>query len=543
MNKKNFEKLKNKNFNILFFDNISFCYIDKSEMKIIVVHKNYKIEFPLNNSEFIYKDGNKYFYLVFIVNNKLIIKKIYFNLKIEIKIFKLSDNNYENYNIYNLYISCQNEIIVFVYPLNQYFIIKENKLIIKNRIFKSLINNKEYNFKYIDLYNENYIIENNDGKSICSNVIYNKYDVVNIHKNKVLGIKKGNDYFYVHIYKDGILYNKIKYHGKYITNIQYDNNLYILFIRNNKSNCIFIDLKKFTIKYIIKNNLSKIRLVYCNSNELIIESDSLKYGLKIIKFGKKRITQKYIFRNFYKKSIYIDDFYFSDLKYTSITNSKKEDILLVSFHGGPESVELLYNNYERLFYKLLNLYNIKIIIFNYPGSISYDDSYRRLPHKNWKSIINKSFNKLMKLEYNDSKIIFLGGSFGGTVELLIDNELVENKIIINPLLDLNNHIKNIPSSYLSWFNKRFGNTDFLDISIEKLFESNIKNNLYFILGENDEVINNKNILNLQKKYNSFMYFWDKGKHNSNYLSRYLIILNIIKDLQKGEKNEKNYRNR
>lgn len=123
----------------------------------------------------------------------------------------------------------------------------------------------------------------------------------------------------------------------------------------------------------------------------------------------------------------------------------------------------------------------------------------------------------------------------GTVSLLIENSQIKNKILINPLLDLNNHIESIPTSYNKWFYKRFSNKDFRDINLNNILNLNLNKNLYFILGYNDEIINKRNILENSFQSKNFRFFWDEGTHNSNLKARSSIMFEIIKKIYKEGK--------
>lgn len=527
-----------KNTINLYLDKTKFIYINDNQNTLnILKNKNTLIKFNLKNSELFYKEGSRYLYLISIINNKIIIRKIYFNCKRKIEIYNLPKNNYKNLTIDNIYITEENELIIYVYPLKKYFIIKNGTIIIKNKLFNNLESNKEYDFQHIDLKNNLYTFTNKN-KKICSNIIRGEFSSIKVYSNIFLTLNDFVDNFEIKIFHNGINKYKNIVNGKIYNILQDKEIVYFGYIFENKYNCSSINLKNYAIQNIIINSYSKIDLVNSISKNLLIEKDSILKGCSLINLKTKQ--KLIIYNNKYKYEPFIENIFTPDLKYTKITNcNQNESLLLISFHGGPESVELLSNNYERLYYKLLIKYKIKIIIFNYPGSVSYNKFYRTIPHNNWSKIINTSFNNIIKKEYNNvSKIILIGGSFGGTLQLLINNCIIKNKIIINPLFDLKNHIENIPFKYKKWFKNRFSKTDEKDININTLLNNNKNKNIFFILGSNDEIINKNDIYEYQKRYTEFKYLWDDGTHTSNYINRSVKILEIIKEIY-----EQNYWNK
>ena len=95
-----------KNTINLYLDKTKFIYINDNQNTLnILKNKNTLIKFNLKNSELFYKEGSRYLYLISIINNKIIIRKIYFNCKRKIEIYNLPKNNYKNLTIDNIYIT------------------------------------------------------------------------------------------------------------------------------------------------------------------------------------------------------------------------------------------------------------------------------------------------------------------------------------------------------------------------------------------------------------------------------------------------------
>lgn len=525
------------NYDIIFFSKTIFVYINKTHNNIVIKKEHNTLTLPLENYEFFYKEGLNFFFLISIYKNKIIIKKVSFNLKIKINVFNL--NIYEkNIEISNIYMTAENKLVLFLYPIKKYLIINKKNIFLKNSIFKELHNNKEYEFKYINLINNTYIIKNSINGLCHSNIISNNnFHEIFILKNHTIGLIKKSESFEVYFFKNNNYIHSFTYKGKFISYLYSSEYLFISFIYLGKYFIVKLNDKNIKKeKYIIKESLSFIKLINIINNHIIYEEDSLFTGIKIInQFNNKYI--KFLSKNTYNKVLTLKVHNSKNLNYTSISNSKYEEILIFSFHGGPESIELLTNVYDGLYNTLLNKYNIKIIIFNYPGSVTFGEHYRILPHKKWKKTLNFSFNAILKNEMsqNVKHVILLGGSFGGTATLLLKNKKCNNKIVINPLLDLNHHLKNIDYNYKSWFMKRFSRKDFNCISINALLRNNHNLNVYFLLGTNDEIISKLNIKNKQHEFDNFKYYWDNGTHSSNHHERKIKILNIIHKIIQGVK--------
>ncbi|ACZ01939.1 YqiA/YcfP family alpha/beta fold hydrolase [Streptobacillus moniliformis] len=520
-------------YHIIYFDKKKYIYLDETNMKLVFLSKKNNLKFSLTNAEFFYKQGQNYLYIISLNSNILLIKKINFHFKIQIKLYNLNRYYKERLEISNIFINENNELILFLEPINKYLIIG-SKLRFKNKLFKKLISNKEYDFKYIDLVKRIYILKN-ENNNYESNLLDKLYYYIGIYNQIFIIVEKFIDYFIIKIIKlkKNIKSNKIL--GVISDILSFNNNIFIKYVFSGMTFCIHIDLLNLSEKLIINELKGKVNLYNFIDNKLIYKIDSLLFGEIIINkssnYRNNIILRKYI----YKDRIKIKEYYSENLKYISIFKdlNKEEEITLISCHGGPESFELLSNNYGGLYYKLLKEFPIKIIIFNYPGSISFGSEYRKLPYNDWKNVLNKSLNKL--LEEDKTKKILIGGSFGGTVSLLIENSQIKNKILINPLLDLNNHIESIPTSYNKWFYKRFSNKDFRDINLNNILNLNLNKNLYFILGYNDEIINKRNILENSFQSKNFRFFWDEGTHNSNLKARSSRMFEIIKKIYKEGK--------
>lgn len=203
------------------------------------------------------------------------------------------------------------------------------------------------------------------------------------------------------------------------------------------------------------------------------------------------------------------------------------DKVLISFHGGPESVELLDNRYGKLYSSLLKK-GIDILVFNYPGTVSFDYNYQLIPKLNWKNCVNHSLEKMLsEIGIKNRKIILIGGSFGATLALLVDNTSVSEKIVLNPLTNLNSHSQQLNENYVRWFNDMFSSKDYDYITMENINKINKEILIHYIIGESDEIINHDDLLNEEITNSKHSIYIDDGSHDGNKSERVAYIIKLL----------------
>ncbi|MGL9970213.1 prolyl oligopeptidase family serine peptidase [Enterococcus sp. DIV1420a] len=370
-----------------------------------------------------------------------------------------------------------------------------------------------------------------------TNIVINgeetNFQEVYTYDGKVICIEKLNEMF--RICFDFDEKKQKKYTGIYEESIQYKDDIFIRFTRNGKTNVIKINILKSTSYYILSDKMYRIELLNVINQELLYLKDYVLEGLSLCLTNSKsyiNVKGTQLSKNKFK----IESFIGEKFCMNALTNKgiDKSDVLLISFHGGPESYEQLDSSrYGYVYESLLNFEykRIKIVTFNYPGSISFGELYRTKPYANWKNTLQDSFNELMEfLNVSSEMPVFLiGGSFGATASLMIKNEKYNiKKIAINPLMNLRTYVNSIPKSYREWFEERFAHRDYNDITFHNLIKENNYTEVLFVKGLNDEVIVNNWEYKDLKMSNHFIHV-DNGKHNSNLYQRSNSIKSFIFD--------------
>ncbi len=168
--------------------------------------------------------------------------------------------------------------------------------------------------------------------------------------------------------------------------------------------------------------------------------------------------------------------------------SSAPKFIVLSLHGGPESIELDEKRYGGWYEDVVKAGGA-VAVWNYPGSIGFGDKHCKRPHKKWLQVLNsdlKSILREIQTTYNlkNENIILFGPSFGGTLALaLAPQKKFLGRLAINPLINIEDQMKKARNSgEYSWFLKRFGNNP------EGFFNSEKRSREFILLSSHDEVI-------------------------------------------------------
>uniref|UniRef100_A0A3S5XHK3 Hypothetical chloroplast RF19 n=1 Tax=Balanophora reflexa TaxID=533299 RepID=A0A3S5XHK3_9MAGN len=263
----------------LLFDNNYNNYIN-----YIIEGINIKVLYPYN-----YNNSNYFFFKLFGINNKKIIKKYnnkyiyiykYFilNIKIYIYILKKIINYLKKKNKKNYYFLQQ------IYLLYKLLKLKNKKNII--------IYNNIYIKKYFYLFNNKFLLKLKKNNNITKYYKFNNLNKILLYYNNIYQLK----------------YN-INFNKKLIKNIKIYNNLNnnLLYIKKNKINLEIILKKKYNnISELIKKGILLIDFIYIFNfyNKFFFINIIIK---NFNKFNKKYnnfifyLPEKILFFNFYKK--------------------------------------------------------------------------------------------------------------------------------------------------------------------------------------------------------------------------------------------------
>ncbi|MFD5338897.1 alpha/beta hydrolase family protein [Streptomyces hawaiiensis] len=138
--------------------------------------------------------------------------------------------------------------------------------------------------------------------------------------------------------------------------------------------------------------------------------------------------------------------------------------MVVSLHGGPESIERDELRWDGLYRELLDA-GILVVGLNYAGSVGYGSQHRRRPWSDWRAAFRGDLDACVAEArargLGPGDIALLGGSFGGALALLgcvLDGRLA-GAVACAPLVDLRRHVNRAvvaDARYRSWFEQRFG---------------------------------------------------------------------------------------
>ncbi|MFJ1959808.1 S9 family peptidase [Streptomyces massasporeus] len=137
--------------------------------------------------------------------------------------------------------------------------------------------------------------------------------------------------------------------------------------------------------------------------------------------------------------------------------------MVVSLHGGPESVERDELRWDGLYRDLLDA-GILVVGLNYAGSVGYGSAHRRRPWSDWRAAFHGDLDACVAEArargLGPGDVALLGGSFGGALALLgcaLDERLAGG-VACAPLVDLRHHVNRAVAAdphYGSWFEQRF----------------------------------------------------------------------------------------
>ncbi|MGR8007496.1 alpha/beta hydrolase family protein [Streptomyces hypolithicus] len=137
--------------------------------------------------------------------------------------------------------------------------------------------------------------------------------------------------------------------------------------------------------------------------------------------------------------------------------------LVVSLHGGPESLERDELRWDGVYRELLDA-RIAVIGLNYCGSIGYGAEHTERAWKNWLSVFQEDLSACIETaqawNIDPANIALLGGSFGGGLALLgcVLKPDLAGAVVSAPLIDIRRHARHAAetdSSYREWFEHRF----------------------------------------------------------------------------------------
>jgi len=159
---------------------------------------------------------------------------------------------------------------------------------------------------------------------------------------------------------------------------------------------------------------------------------------------------------------------------------------VISLHGGPESLEGTEIRYGGLYRELLRQ-GFGVAILNYRGSTGIE----KPASISWKTSIQEDFDSLMSVLSSANPVKLLGASFGGALALLLsETRQVRKTLLISPLLDLIHQRERGGDEFRAWFDSKFSEVDFQDISLAALVRgiSKSSSEIGLIYGEHDEVL-------------------------------------------------------
>lgn len=159
---------------------------------------------------------------------------------------------------------------------------------------------------------------------------------------------------------------------------------------------------------------------------------------------------------------------------------------VISLHGGPESLEGTEIRYGGLYRELLRQ-GSGVVILNYRGStgVAKPDSI------SWKTSIEEDFDSLLEILGSKTGFSLLGASFGGALALLLSKtRAVKKTLLISPLLDLTHQRWRGGAEFQAWFDSKFSEIDFHDISLAELARGITESGprVGLIYGSQDEVL-------------------------------------------------------
>lgn len=173
---------------------------------------------------------------------------------------------------------------------------------------------------------------------------------------------------------------------------------------------------------------------------------------------------------------------------------------LVSFHGGPESYELLENRYDGLYLELLSK-GYSVLICNYSGSSGLGMNTRKAPWTNWEGCIRRDLEEVFAA-ISPQRLFVFGVSFGGALGLLTARHFDTERVFLSsPLLDLAAQSKR-DSEMRSFFDTRFSDRDFSTFSADYLI-AGVSCPVECIHALYDPIISAQASLEAQRRYSHF----------------------------------------
>lgn len=170
----------------------------------------------------------------------------------------------------------------------------------------------------------------------------------------------------------------------------------------------------------------------------------------------------------------------------------KPKFIVISMHGGPESLELDEIRYGGWYADVIRAGGC-VCIWNYAGSVGFGRRHRIKPHRQWLHVIEKDFANILKVVDKDfnlgsEKVILFGPSFGGTLALYLhQRSALMGRVLLNPVIDINGQAERSKiSGEFSWFRKRFNlkTSEFNPY----LLPSSGKEPRHFLVSTHDEVV-------------------------------------------------------
>jgi acetyl esterase/lipase len=183
------------------------------------------------------------------------------------------------------------------------------------------------------------------------------------------------------------------------------------------------------------------------------------------------------------------------------TPDRSPAAMVVSLHGGPESVERDELRWDGLYRELLDA-GILIVGLNYAGSISYGPDHQQRPWNDWQQAFQRDLNACLfearARGIAPGDIALLGGSFGGSLALLgcALNDQLAGAVACAPLVDMRRHMNRADAAdthYRRWFEERFAmasdSTSPHPVFNPARLSDTGDQPVFLIHGDQDEVIN------------------------------------------------------
>ncbi|MGA4367794.1 alpha/beta fold hydrolase [Pantoea ananatis] len=193
------------------------------------------------------------------------------------------------------------------------------------------------------------------------------------------------------------------------------------------------------------------------------------------------------------------------IKVTSLVTSHHPRLNVLFFHGGPESCEWDTPRQP----KVINAFRdqeVNYHIINYAGSSGFGRRFRTVADQNVLNVTIPAIIEWINGSQSGTELLFLGGSFGGTVLLeLIARKAeikanIEGCVLINPLLDMPYHIRRVigAGGDLEFFRNKFSQSDNEQIVMKRYAGAlnTFSGKTLLILGRRDEILTIRPALDL-----------------------------------------------